>query len=65
MRPMQSMATQVGEEAMKTFLSRFLKTGSGITAVEYDLIAAVIWVALMAGFQTVRSKLSDTLNILQ
>jgi Flp pilus assembly pilin Flp len=40
-------------------------TGSGITAVEHGLIAAVIWVALMVGFEMVRSELSDTFNIFQ
>jgi Flp pilus assembly pilin Flp len=42
-----------GDEAMKTFLSRFSKKQSGVTLDEYALIAALVWVAIMIGVQVV------------
>ena len=44
---------------MSKFVSRFLKNESGATAIEYGLIAALIAVALIAVFSTLRTSLSN------
>jgi len=45
---------------MRALLSRFLKDESGVTAIEYGLIAAGISVAIIATVQTLGSKLNTT-----
>ena len=44
---------------LNTFI-RFCKDESGATAIEYGLIAALIAVAAIAGFQAVGTKLAST-----
>jgi pilus assembly protein Flp/PilA len=39
-----------------------IKNESGVTAIEYALIAALIAVAAIAAFQLVGTNLSDTFN---
>lgn len=43
-------------------IRKFLNCRSGATAVEYGLIAAIISVALIAGFGTVANNLSSLLT---
>ena len=45
---------------MKNFLARFAKDESGVTAIEYGLIAALIGVAIVGGAQAVGTNL-DTM----
>lgn len=45
-----------GEEAMKTFLSRFVKNKSGVTVDEYFLIAALIWIVVTIALQVIRAN---------
>ena len=44
------------------FFSNLLKDGSGVTAIEYALIAALIAVAAIAAFTLVGSSLSSTFS---
>ena len=44
---------------MKTIVKRFAKDESGATAIEYGLIAAMMAVALIAIFGTLRTNLSS------
>ncbi|MCB1737096.1 MAG: Flp family type IVb pilin [Gammaproteobacteria bacterium] len=43
-------------------ISRFLNDESGATAIEYGLIAALVAVAAIAGFQLLGQNLSTTLG---
>lgn len=43
-------------------ITRFLKDESGATAIEYGLIAALIAVAAITGFDTLGTNLGTTLN---
>ncbi len=45
---------------MKAFLIRFAEDGSGVTAIEYGLIAAIVGLSIIVGLMT----LSDGLNTL-
>ena len=47
---------------MKNLLSRFVSDESGVTAIEYGLIAALIAVAAIAAFQLVGTNLSATFH---
>ena len=47
---------------MKTLVSRFVTDESGVTAIEYGLIAALIAVVIITGVTTVGSKLAATFN---
>ena len=47
---------------MKTLVSRFVTDESGVTAIEYGLIAALIAVVIIAGVRTVGSQLATTFN---
>jgi pilus assembly protein Flp/PilA len=40
---------------MKTFLARFAQDDSGVTAIEYGLIAAFIAVGIIASLTTLRT----------
>ncbi|MCP5143120.1 MAG: Flp family type IVb pilin [Gammaproteobacteria bacterium] len=43
-------------------ITRFLNDESGATAIEYGLIAALVAVAAIAGFQTLGTNLTGTLD---
>jgi pilus assembly protein Flp/PilA len=47
---------------MKTLVSRFVTDESGVTAIEYGLIAALIAVVIIAGVRLVGSQLATTFN---
>lgn len=47
---------------MRTVLSNLIKNESGVTAIEYALIAALIAVAAIAAFTLVGTNLSTTFN---
>ena len=47
---------------MTKFISRFAKNESGATAIEYGLIAALIAVVCIAGFQLIGTNMSTKLN---
>jgi pilus assembly protein Flp/PilA len=43
---------------MKTFLARFAQDDSGVTAIEYGLIAAFIGVGIITGLTTLKTGLN-------
>jgi len=43
---------------MKTFLARFAQDDSGVTAIEYGLIAAFIGVGIITGLTTLNTGLN-------
>ena len=43
---------------MKAFLIRFAGDGSGVTAIEYDLIAAIVGLSIIVGLITLSDGLS-------
>ena len=45
---------------MKKLLARFAKDESGVTAIEYGLIATLIGVAIIAGATALGGKLNST-----
>jgi pilus assembly protein Flp/PilA len=45
---------------MKNLFARFAKDESGVTAIEYGLIASLIGVAIVVGATTLGGKLNDT-----
>jgi pilus assembly protein Flp/PilA len=47
---------------MKTFFQRFAKDESGVTAIEYGLIAALIAVVIIGAVTSVGTTLSGTFN---
>jgi len=47
---------------MKNLVSRFVTDESGVTAIEYGLIAALIAVVIIAAVSTVGTKLSGTFS---
>lgn len=47
---------------MKNLLQRFAKDQSGLTAVEFSLIAALIAVAIIAGARSLGSQVGTTFN---
>ncbi|HLY07428.1 MAG TPA: Flp family type IVb pilin [Rhizomicrobium sp.] len=47
---------------MKNLLSRFVSDESGVTAIEYGLIAALIAVVIIGAVTTVGSNLSTTFS---
>jgi pilus assembly protein Flp/PilA len=47
---------------MKNLVSRFVSDESGVTAIEYGLIAALIAVVIITAVSTVGSKLTGTFN---
>ena len=47
---------------MKNLFSRFVADESGVTAIEYGLIAALIAVVIITAVSTVGTKLSGTFN---
>jgi pilus assembly protein Flp/PilA len=44
---------------MKTIVSRFMKDESGVTAIEYGLIAALVAVGIITALTTLGTSLSD------
>jgi pilus assembly protein Flp/PilA len=50
---------------MKNVLSSFLRDESGVTAIEYGLIAALVGVAIIAGATLLGGQLNDTLVYIQ
>jgi pilus assembly protein Flp/PilA len=47
---------------LRTFSAKFLRDKSGVTAIEYALIAALIAVAAIAAFTLVGTNLSSTFS---
>jgi pilus assembly protein Flp/PilA len=47
---------------MKTLFARFAKDESGVTAIEYGLIAALIAVVIITAVTSVGTTLSGTFN---
>jgi pilus assembly protein Flp/PilA len=47
---------------MRAFVTKLLQDESGVTAIEYGLIAALIAVAAIVAFQAVGTSLSTTFN---
>lgn len=47
---------------MNKFLTRFAADESGVTAIEYGLIAALIAVAIIGGVSAIGTKLSSTFD---
>jgi pilus assembly protein Flp/PilA len=47
---------------MKTLFSRFIANESGVTAIEYGLIAALIAVVIIGAVTTVGGDLKTTFN---
>ena len=45
-----------------SIFSRFMKDESGVTAIEYGLIAAIIGVSIIAVLKNVRTGLQSTFN---
>jgi pilus assembly protein Flp/PilA len=50
------------EVSMKNQISRFMADESGVTAIEYGLIAALIAVVIIAAVATVGTSLSNTFS---
>ena len=50
---------------MKTFLKNFVRDESGVTAMEYGMIAALIAVAILAVLQTLGQDLNRTFGLIQ
>ncbi|MGH6890153.1 MAG: Flp family type IVb pilin [Rhizomicrobium sp.] len=47
---------------MKNLISRFMNDESGVTAIEYGLIAALLAVVIIAAVSVVGTSLSDTFS---
>jgi pilus assembly protein Flp/PilA len=50
------------ENSMKNLVSRFVSDESGVTAIEYGLIAALIAVVIIVAVTAVGTKLSGTFS---
>ena len=48
---------------MNRVLNRFLRDESGVTAIEYGLIATLVGVAIIAGATILGTNLNDTLQL--
>jgi pilus assembly protein Flp/PilA len=48
-------------EAMKRILAHFIRDESGVTAIEYGLIASLVGVAIIVGATLLGTALNDTL----
>lgn len=46
---------------MKSLFSRFLKDTSGVTAIEYGLISALIAVSLISGMTTIGGAIDNSM----
>ena len=47
---------------MKTVVTRFVKDESGVTAIEYGLIAAIVGVGIIVGLTTLKTGLNTLFN---
>ena len=47
---------------MKTVVTRFLKDESGVTAIEYGLIAAIVGVGIIVGLTNLSTGLNTLFN---
>jgi pilus assembly protein Flp/PilA len=47
---------------MKTIVARFAKDESGVTAIEYGLIAAIVGVGIITGLTTLKGGLNGLFN---
>ncbi|MFO1184624.1 MAG: Flp family type IVb pilin [Bauldia sp.] len=47
---------------MKNLVARFVKDESGVTAIEYGLIASLVGVAIIVGAGALGSKLNTVFN---
>ncbi|HZP21538.1 MAG TPA: Flp family type IVb pilin [Bauldia sp.] len=47
---------------MRNWLRRFLKDETGVTSIEYALIATLISIAVILGATTLGTKLNSTFN---
>jgi pilus assembly protein Flp/PilA len=47
---------------MKNLVSRFVTDESGVTAIEYGLIAALLAIVIIAAVKSVGTNLSNTFN---
>jgi pilus assembly protein Flp/PilA len=47
---------------MQKYLARFVKDESGVTAIEYGLIASLIAVVIIGSVRVLGSKLDNTFN---
>ena len=47
---------------MKAFLIRFSEDGSGATAIEYGLIAAIVGIGIIVGLGALRDGLNTLFN---
>ena len=47
---------------MNSFFARFAKDESGVTAMEYGMIAALVAVAILTALGSVGTQLTDTFN---
>jgi pilus assembly protein Flp/PilA len=56
------LARGLAEVSMKNLFSRFIADESGVTAIEYGLIAALIAVVIIGAIQTVGTSLSGTFS---
>lgn len=48
---------------MHATINRFLRDESGVTAIEYGLIATLVGVAIIAGATVLGTTLNDTLQL--
>jgi pilus assembly protein Flp/PilA len=60
-RDKQQGVTQL-EASMKNVISRFVRDESGVTAIEYGLIAALIAVAIISIVGSLGTSLSNTFS---
>jgi pilus assembly protein Flp/PilA len=56
------LTVQIKDRTMKTVLFRFAQDESGVTAIEYGLIAALIAVVIITAVTTVGTDLKATFN---
>jgi pilus assembly protein Flp/PilA len=47
---------------MKTVITRFVKDESGVTAIEYGLIAAIVGVGIIVGLSNLKTGLNTLFN---
>ena len=60
--PLQSCRRNRGAEEMMRILRQFLTDESGVTAIEYGLIASLISLTIIAAVNRLGGKLSGTFN---
>ncbi len=60
--PSDRAASNIGERLMRTFLTRFARSESGATAIEYGLIVALIAVVIIGAVTLVGTNMSTQFN---